>query len=136
MAYLNNTFVLLKTITNSDMMKKDLILEAGADGGSIKLLLINGSFIYTTDETTLREDAPEMPLEAFKSKSDVFPTFDLAMMSLLGKYSIFGLYPLQVHPDFKEKIVPYYQMFCKINGMHENWNKEYWEQLLFGEIKF
>lgn len=135
MAYLNNIFVLLKTITFSTIMKKDLILEAGADGGSIKLLLIKGSFIYTTDESTLKELVPELLDDAFKSKSGAFPTFDLAMMSLLGKYSIFGLYPLYASPDFKEKIIPYYQMFCKISEMQKNWNKEYWEQLLFGTLK-
>ena len=82
------------------MRKENLILEAGADGGSVKLVQINNYFIYSTNETTLREFVPELTIEELKSKSDVFLSFNLAMERILLKYRIFGLYPLSVHPEF------------------------------------
>ena len=112
-------------------MKEDkLILEAGSEGGSIKLHQINEYFIYSTNETTLREFVPDLTFEELKSKSNVFSTLDQAMNSMLGKYKIFRLYPLSVHPDFKSKIIPYYQMFCSENEKSENWNKAKWDYLL------
>lgn len=68
------------------MKRKKLILEAGADGGSIKLLQINNYFVYSTNETTLRDIDPELTLEELKSVSDIFPTFAYAMKSLLERY--------------------------------------------------
>ena len=70
-------------------MKEDkLILEAGSEGGSIKLHQINEYFIYSTNETTLREFVPDLTFEELKSKSNVFSTLDQAMNSMLGKYKI------------------------------------------------
>lgn len=112
------------------MKKKKLILQAGADGGSIKLLQINENFFYTTDETTLRDFDPELTLDELRSESDVFPTFTDAMKSMLERYSIFSLYPLEVNAGFKNKITPYFQGFCCGSKHQQNWNLEYWEKIL------
>ena len=113
------------------MEENKLILEAGSEGGSIQLHQINDYFLYSTDETTLREFVPDLTLEELKTKSNVFSTLDQAMKSILGKYKIFRLYPLSVHPDFKSKIIPYYQIFCSETEKSENWNKAKWDYLLF-----
>ncbi len=110
------------------MKNKIVILEAGADGGSIMLIQKSDYYLFTTDETTLREFVPEMMFEDLKSKSDIFSSFAEAMKNLLEKYPIFSLHPLSVHPDFRNKIIPYYQGFC--SGNNKNWNKEDWDKLL------
>lgn len=113
------------------MRKKKLILEAGADGGSVKMVQINNYFIYSTNETTLREFVPELTLEELKSKSNIFLSFNLAMESLLAKYRIFALYPLSVHPDFKTLIIPYYlETISKIEDQERRINQN-WKELLY-----
>ena len=118
------------------MEDEKLILEMGSEGGSIQLCQINDYFIYSTDETMLREFVPDLALEELKSKSNVFKTLDQAMNSILGKYKIFRLYPLSIHHDFKSKIIPYYQIFCSENENPRNWNKAKWDYLLFNKMNF
>jgi hypothetical protein len=112
------------------MKERLLILEAGADGGSIKLLKINGKYIYTTDESTLRDIDPTLTLEELQSQSDAFPTFSEAMKSMLERYPIFSLYPITVNSGYKKRIAPYYHGFCIGNRHQVNWNKEAWEKML------
>ena len=115
------------------MRRRLLILEAGADGGSIKLLKINGLYFYTTDESTLRDIDPSLTLEELQSKSDAFLTFPEAMKSMLERYQIFSLYPLMVNSGYKKRIAPYYHGFCCGNRNQENWNKDSWNKFLYYE---
>jgi hypothetical protein len=115
------------------MNKEKLILEAGGEGGSVKLVQIKNYYLFSTNETTLREFVPDLTLEELTSKSNVFTSFAEAMESLLEKYPIFHLHPLETHPDFKNEIFLYYQRFCSESGQHENWNKRNWDNLLFDQ---
>jgi hypothetical protein len=117
------------------MKRKLLILEAGADGGSIKLIKINNLYFYTTDESTLRDIDPTLTLEELQSKSDAFPSFSEAMKGMLERYPIFGLYPLTVNANYKARLVPYFQGYCCGNGKKENWNKDSWEKMLYFRIE-
>ena len=112
---------------------EELILEAGADGGSVKLLRINSLYVYTTDESTLKDFLPELSDEELKSRSDVFKSFPKAMKSLLERYSIFRLYPLEVNPEYKVRLLSYYKDYCSKNESQENWNKGNWDRFLFNE---
>jgi len=107
-----------------------LLLEVGGEGGSIQLHQISGYFVFTTDETTLKEFVPEMTLDELKSKSDAFRSFAEAMKCLLEKYPIFNLYPLTVHPYYKQKIIPYYLGFCSGTKYKENRGKGEWDRFL------
>jgi hypothetical protein len=113
------------------MRRRLLILEAGADGGSIKLLKINGNYFYTTNESTLRDIDPTLTLEELQSQSDAFSTFSEAMKSMLERYPIFSLYPEMVNDNYKKRIAPYYYGFCCGNKHQENWNKEAWDKILY-----
>jgi hypothetical protein len=113
------------------MKNEILILELGAEGGSLKLFQINDHFIYTTDEGTLRDFDPELTLDECVSKSNVFITFEAAMKSLLENYKIFNFSPWTVHHDFKDKLIPYYQGFCCRNQYEEQWNKDKWDKLFY-----
>lgn len=115
------------------MRKEKLILWAGSEGGSIKLVQIENYFLYSTNETTLREFVPDLTLEELKSKSDVFTSFAQAMESLIEKFPIFHLHPLEIHPDFKNEIILYYKRFYSESGQEENWNKGNWDNLLLIE---
>jgi len=117
------------------MKKEKLILEAGADGGSVHLFQINEYFLYATDESTLKDFVPDLTDEELKSKSDIFTSFAQAMESLIEKYPIFNLYPLHIHPDFKNVIIPFYQRFCSKNKRHENRKDGEWDHLLYYETK-
>jgi len=55
------------------------------------------------------------------------------MESLIEKYQIFHLHLLNIHPDFKNEIILYYQRFCSESGQQENWNKRDWDNLLFNQ---
>ena len=117
------------------MRKEDrtLLLEVGGEGGSIQLVKIKDYFLFSTDETTLREFVPELKEEELTSKSDVFTSFDQTMVSLLDKYPVFELYPVAVHPDFMKKIIPYYQTFVLQLHHDRNWANRKWEEMLFGK---
>ena len=117
------------------MRKEDrtLLLEVGGEGGSIQLVKIKDYFLFSTDETTLREFVPELKPEELTSKSDVFTSFDEAMVSLLDKYPVFELYPVAVHPDFRERVIPYYRAFVS-NPWHKGKRtNDEWEEMLFGK---
>ena len=113
--------------------EEELILEAGADGGSVKLLRINSLYVYTTDETTLKDFLPELTDEELKSRSDVYKSFPKAMKSILEKYPIFELYPLEVNPEYKVRLLPYYKKYCSENRGLKKWNKGNWDRFLFSE---
>ena len=117
------------------MRKEDrtLLLQVGGEGGSIQLVKIEDYFLYSTDETTLSEFVPELKPEELTSKSDVFTSFDQAMVSLLNRYPVFELYPVAVHPDFREKVIPYYQTFVLQPHHDRNWSNHEWEEMLFGK---
>lgn len=117
------------------MKQEKLILEAGADGGSVRLFQIKNYFLYATDESTLKEFIPELTDEELKSKSGIFTSFAQAMESLLEKFPIFSLYPLYVHPDFKNVIIPYYQKFCSKYKKRENRGNGEWDHLLYDGTK-
>jgi len=115
------------------MKNKNLILEAGADGGSIKLFQIKDYFLFTTDESTLRAIDPNLTMEELQSKSDVFKSFAEVMKSLLERYPIFSLYPLTVNAKYKNKLIPYYQGFCSGSRNEQIWNGDNWDKFLFYE---
>jgi len=112
---------------------RTLLLKVGGEGGSIQLVQINDYFLFSTNETTLREFDPELTLEELKSESDVFTTFEEAMVGLLGRYRIFGLYPSSIHPDYRASVIPYYRAFCSHWKDQGGRCKEKWDELLYGD---
>jgi hypothetical protein len=115
------------------MKNRTLLLEVGGEGGSVKLVQIGDSFLYSTDETTLREFDPELAPKELISQSMAFSTFDEAMESLLGRYRLFGLHPLAVHPDCKAKVAACYREFCARSENRGFRGSVSWGEMLFGE---
>ena len=113
------------------MKTKELILKIGGAGGSIKLFKINNQFVYTTDESTLMDLLNEEDHEGieFKSSSELFDTFDLAMTSMMNRYPVFRLYPVEISDDYRTEIKTYYQNYRNKN-MNDNWGRDEWEQIL------
>ena len=113
-------------------MKNTLILKIGGEGGAIKLLKINDHYAYTTNESVLYDLLSKADREgiSFKSKSELYDTFDSAMESMINKYPVFRLYPLEINDQFKEQINKYYQTYLT-NNKGDNYlrNKE-WESIL------
>ncbi len=109
-------------------MEKTLILEIGGEGGSIKLLKINDEFVYTTGEFALMEEGDDP--KDFKSRSSFFQDFDSAMVSMINKYPVFRLYPLEINDKFKDLINKYYQDFLLKNKRDEFWRNDRWEEIL------
>ena len=113
-------------------MEKKLILKIGGEGGSIKLLKINDQYAYTTNESALYDLLSKEDREgiSFKSKSDLYDTFESAMESMTKRYPVFRLYPLEINDQFKEQINKYYQAYLANNkGDHYLRNDE-WESIL------
>jgi len=109
-------------------MKKILILEIGGEGGSIKLLKINDEFVYTTSEFALMEEGDDP--KDFKSRSSFFQDFDSAMVSMINKYPVFRLYPLEINDKFKDQINKYYQTYLTSNKGDNYLRNEKWESIL------
>ena len=110
------------------------LLEAGGEGGSIQLVQINDYFLFSTNESTLKEFVPELTLEELKSESDVFTTFEDALAGMLDKYPIFELFPLSVHPDYRMKVMAYSREFCSRRDKQEYRRLRDWEELLQGKV--
>lgn len=58
-----------------------VILEAGSEGGSVKLHLIDNQYFYSTNESTLADLLDKSEDLKYKSRSPKFESFDLAMKS-------------------------------------------------------
>ena len=109
-------------------MKKILILEIGGEGGSIKLLKINDEFVYTTSEFALMEEGDDP--KDFKNRSSFFQDFDRAMVSMINKYPVFRLYPLEINDQFKDQINKYYQEYLNENQSKDYYRNDQWERIL------
>ena len=114
-------------------MKKTLILEVGASGGSLGLYKINDQFTFTTNESALYDLLSEEDREGmkFQSKSKLFDSFDDAMISMIKKYPVFMLVPIEIDAIYKERIKKYFRKYFSerryeedfMNSRRKRWNK-------------
>lgn len=107
------------------MGKAEIILEAGADGGSVKLLRIGNVFVHSSNEELFLDLLPDdVSEEMVHSFSGVFPDFKSAFEDLLNSYNIFMLYPLSIQKDFKTIIRSYLNPNREDpdNFLYESWN--------------
>jgi hypothetical protein len=98
-------------ITNKSAMPREVVLEVGAEGGSVKLVRErkadgNWQFQIKTDETTLRDVLSEGDQNGieFSSQTGYVHSFEEALR-LLDKYRWFKLYPLEIHPEFLDAVL-------------------------------
>ena len=84
--------------------KSDIIIELGAEGGSLTLYGLRTergwSFSLNTSDWT-RELIDEEPIQ---KRSGVVDSWDAAL-GLLDRYRYWPeLYPISIHPDFKQQV--------------------------------
>jgi hypothetical protein len=110
------------------MKEHVLILEVGGDGGSIKFIQNGSTYFYTTDETAMMDLLPgEFNIEDLTSASIGFTSFDDALKSLINKYPLFSLYPLTIHPEYRQRISEYFIRYLETADDQfaygvDNWN--------------
>ena len=108
---------------------KEVILEIGAEGGSLTIFGIHDpecEWRFTTlrDETTLRDMLPEEEQEGLKFYERSGYVASLAdALALFDCYPWHKLYPEQVHPDFRQKI------FEVVVSRFEAEGEDRWDQL-------
>ena len=93
-------------------MHREVILEVGAEGGSLTLLReVNATgewkFLFARDEATLDHMLPEEdrgPKEDYSSQIEYIDSLEAALI-LLDTYPWFRLHPLRVHPEFLDPIL-------------------------------
>lgn len=94
-------------------MVREIVLEVGAEGGSLRILRERKEdneawrFCVERNETALydllsEEDRGE--LEKYGSRSVYRYSFGEAL-TLLDRYSWFDLYPVKVHPEFVDSVI-------------------------------
>ncbi len=116
-------------------MNKTLILKIGGEGGSISLNQKGNDFYYKSNESASlgmldEEDYKDIKEILDKRKTEVFNTFELAMKSMLDRYPVFRLHPLEIKDQFKDPINNYYQEYLKANKNKDYCRNEKWEQIL------
>jgi hypothetical protein len=81
----------------------ETIIEVGAEGGSIALygFRTDHGWVFTRK---IVDQTPEfIDQEWIEGKSDFVDSWEAAL-KLLDQYPWFILYPLSIHPDFRQKI--------------------------------
>jgi len=117
------------------MNKPTVILEIGGEGGSLCLYKTEKGYVYSTNESALLDLLDDLTPEDVHSTSQLFPSFDKTMLSMLFKYPVFSLYPIFVHPDFVGIIKDLYQKYKIVFGMDHPWGDRNWFELLNPETK-
>jgi len=94
--------------------KMEIILKIGGEGGSLTLIgkKVSGDswrFRMERDERTIKQFLSEDDLEGisdadFNEKSGWVDSFSRAL-DLLSRYPWLMLYPLKVHPEFREPLL-------------------------------
>jgi hypothetical protein len=108
-------------------MNNEIIVEVGADGGSLTLLgQRNGrGWLYSMNlfDQTLSwvDDGPEV-----ERTSKVVKTWATAL-KLLDKYPWHRFYPLRVHPEFKERVLT--AAVARNKCDYNEYGVDRWEQL-------
>ena len=108
-------------------MKSEIIVQAGCDGGSLTLYgQRNGrGWLYSTDmiDQTLSwvDDGP-----AVERTSEVVKTWSAAL-KLLDQYPWHRLYPLSVHPKFKDKVIT--AVVARNKRDHNEYGVDRWKDL-------
>ena len=93
------------------MKTKEKILEIGADGGSISLLIDSDNYYIEVSEYFFKQDATN-PKQSFSMKDG----WDFAEIinHLQTEYPmLFQLYPAYINDDYKNAIKEYYLLYCK-----------------------
>ena len=109
------------------MKELQKILEVGSDGGSITMIQLKNNFFFTTEEFLFSD---EFNLDQLTSTSEMFATFEEAMLAMLKEYPIFQLYPLFVDPNFRKSVKVYFDNYLLYQGEENCWSKEDWIKLL------
>lgn len=114
------------------MYIQEVILQVGADGGSISLLGTRnpaGTWRFTseTNESFHADLLSEEEREglSFDSRDGSVGTFPEAV-NLLKKYPWYRLYPLKVHPEFRQSVFDAVIELTKADGV-ENRNLYEWK---------
>ena len=87
----------------NDMVRPEAILQVGAEGGSVALygLYTNEGWVFIRkvfDQTLPAVDAPSI-----QHRSGTVGSWPEAL-GLLGQYPWHRLYPIAVHPEFREQV--------------------------------
>lgn len=107
------------------------ICEVVGEGGSINFYRFKKEgedrFFFTTNEEGFFDFKPEFAFEEIEGVNylEEFEDFSSAFQSLLKKYQLFRLFPLEVHPEYKNEFQRAYQHFLEMGGEKENqsqWN--------------
>ena len=85
------------------MNQSDVILEVGAEGGSLILHGIRTAEGWQYSRNVL-DQTPELLDEPWVEHDSAFVKSWVEALKLLGKYPWHKLYPLQVHPEFRELV--------------------------------
>lgn len=84
-----------------------IVLEVGAEGGSLKLIRRvrdgRSTFGLTINESVFQDLLPDEDLPAGRAAGPVGGTLEEALEAM-GRYPWFKLYPLFVHPDVDEVV--------------------------------
>lgn len=108
------------------------ILEVGSDGGSVRMFQLQNNFFFSTDEFLFVD---EFNLDQLSSTSEIYATFEEAMIGILKKYSIFQLHPLYIDPYFKKSLKVYHDNFLLYQGEENCWSLADWKKCLSLVIK-
>ena len=122
-------------IVSITMKKPTVILEIGSEGGSLCLYKTEKGYFYSTNESALLDFDDELKPEDVHSTSQLFASFNEAMLSMLFRYRVFGLYPIFVHPDYVDIIKDQYQKYMIVYGHGQTWDDRNWFELLHPEGK-
>jgi len=107
--------------------KLQVILEIGAEGGSITILGRRSpagkwKFLMETDETAIadllsEDDRAGLGHRDFHQRSGVVDSFDEAL-KLIDRYPWHRLYPLKVHREFYDRVL---EVVERRGGCAERW---------------
>ena len=113
-------------------MQKKLILEVGASGGTLMLLKINDQYAYSTNESALYDLLSEEDREgmSFQSSSKLFDSFDAAMQSMIKKYPVFRLVPIEIDASYKDRIKEYLLKYLSDTPEDPYFKENLWNQIL------
>ena len=85
------------------MNENEVIIEIGAEGGSIALYGIRTERCWVFSRKVIDQTSELIDEEWIQHNSAAVDTWEAAL-KLLDQYPWFKLYPIRIHPEFRQKI--------------------------------
>jgi hypothetical protein len=133
-------FAMTSTVTTPHPHRAEVILELGAEGGSLTLVGTKAAhgwrFRMIRDESTLRDLLSEEDCEGLElqSESSWVDSWEAAL-ALFDKYPWHLLYPLRVHPHFVTQIWAAVRECLRNDPRSEQHHElERWRRLLWRSV--